>query len=709
MSAYVALRHIAAEQPILQQLACLIHRRVVAHPRAPAVDIVVPTFPASPSYEGTFLQSLHPALVVMRPVTDDGSISRWVARLPAGLSLAERIRTGGPLDALQVATILRQIAPPLDAMHRLGYAHGWLSAELIWLLPDERVLVGGCGLGAFIRQAGLAVSPTEDRRALAELVAQALAGEHDRQTMLPPAVARVVEYTHGPGGFATVEALADALRDAAHRAERAAPIMEVVADAEPAAPTVVLTPHGARRPPLMLPGAVAAVLCAMLLVCSFSLSGVYQSPPVAGGRNLLGSLRETEHAAGIAQAQTALLDGTPRQAMDILAPIAADSPAASALIVESRALFGLPTDDAALRALRAAPASPDRDRALVLGAAARAYATADTGALRAAYADAGALVASLPETTGTTYALTVLARGEIGLLLYERTGERQPALQTLADAQQGMTAGGPHTWAHLLLARAASATGDDALATRTLDAMTASADRAGPIALARGWNALRHGQPDTAAQQFAIASEDPAMAVEAARGAARLAALRNDYAAQAQLLQQASAQAPHRADLADLAGWASRSYGVFLPERSPEQREAFAAAARSFTHALNLNPRYADAHTGLGWVLQDTAPPGSDTAYSASVAAFRMAISLDASQPFAHNGLGWSLLALKRYEEARATFEQALALQPAYNDALYGLGQAQQALGDVAAARATYDRAAALGNADAATARAALP
>ena len=76
-------------------------------------------------------------------------------------------------------------------------------------------------------------------------------------------------------------------------------------------------------------------------------------------------------------------------------------------------------------------------------------------------------------------------------------------------------------------------------------------------------------------------------------------------------------------------------------------------------HAVNIAPRYADAHAYLGnaaWLLGDA---------QAALVELNTAIALDASYAPAHHWRGLALHSMGRLDEAIAAFQHALALQPA--------------------------------------------
>jgi adenylate cyclase len=96
-------------------------------------------------------------------------------------------------------------------------------------------------------------------------------------------------------------------------------------------------------------------------------------------------------------------------------------------------------------------------------------------------------------------------------------------------------------------------------------------------------------------------------------------------------------------------------------------KETNAQARQMFEKALELDPQYAAAYSGLGttyfieWVSQWSADP-QNIARAAEVA--QQAIVLDDALPGPHSMLGMAKLWQKQYEQATAEAERALALDP---------------------------------------------
>ena len=87
--------------------------------------------------------------------------------------------------------------------------------------------------------------------------------------------------------------------------------------------------------------------------------------------------------------------------------------------------------------------------------------------------------------------------------------------------------------------------------------------------------------------------------------------------------------------------------------------------------------------------------------YDQAIAAFQQAVELNPSYFDALTGLGYAYTLTGRFDEAIATYQQALALQPNSTFALRSLGYVHTQKGDYAGALAAFDRAVAIDPADA--------
>ncbi len=167
-----------------------------------------------------------------------------------------------------------------------------------------------------------------------------------------------------------------------------------------------------------------------------------------------------------------------------------------------------------------------------------------------------------------------------------------------------------------------------------------------------------------------------------------------DYDQAIATLQKATTLAPKRPSIFTELGWAFRSKANTQEYGSDAQKQAYADAEQQFREALNLNDRYTDALTGLGWILQDRGSILEDNKlFEESVEVLKKTIEIKENQPYAHNALGWSLYNLEQYDEALESFTRAIELSAGYADAYYGLGRVYEAQGKPDEARQAYQTA----------------
>ena len=232
------------------------------------------------------------------------------------------------------------------------------------------------------------------------------------------------------------------------------------------------------------------------------------------------------------------------------------------------------------------------------------------------------------------------------------------------------------------------------------NAITADAEYA-PGQAGLGWN--RYNQSD---YRGAIAAFDAAIALDPnltnayiGKNFALQAFEPADYPSAITVLQKAVAFAPRSARLITDLGWAYRGQALRFDYDSEEQKAGYAAAEAQFRKALQIDERFYDAQTGLGWSLQDRAVLASDTQMmQQSIETLKQSLDAKEDQAFAQNALGWSLYHLQQYEPALVAFQRAMALRTGYADAQFGRGRVFEAQGNTAAARTAYTEAANLGS-----------
>ena len=173
--------------------------------------------------------------------------------------------------------------------------------------------------------------------------------------------------------------------------------------------------------------------------------------------------------------------------------------------------------------------------------------------------------------------------------------------------------------------------------------------------------------------------------------------MRANFNARACVIQstaKAARVAPKNPSVPANIGWVHRAKAISFKYASEEQKLAYADAEGQFRKALELNPKYTDALTGLGWVLQDQADVLTDEAkYHESIETLNKSLAVKEDQPYAHDALGWSYFGLKQYDHAEKAFNRAIALKSDYGDAYYGLGRTFQEQGKTDDARNAYQQA----------------
>jgi len=111
------------------------------------------------------------------------------------------------------------------------------------------------------------------------------------------------------------------------------------------------------------------------------------------------------------------------------------------------------------------------------------------------------------------------------------------------------------------------------------------------------------------------------------------------------------------------------------------------AALAAYQRAIELDPKLAAPHNGIGNVQSDLGN------YEAALAAYRRAIELDPKYAHPHNGIGNVHYQLGNYEAALAAYQRAIELDPKYAHPHNGIGNVHYQLGNYEAALAAYQRA----------------
>ena len=300
-----------------------------------------------------------------------------------------------------------------------------------------------------------------------------------------------------------------------------------------------------------------------------------------------------------------------------------------------------------------------------------------------------------------------MAQSAIGFVAYQRyalTGE-SGALDAAIDAmEQAVELQGQMAVFHSNLGYFYDAQGDHEKAQKSFEDALAADDAYGHTHAGLGWNLYYGDDYAGALGEFdkAIAANADDLDAYFGKSAALQHQSTPDYAAAAAVLAQAASVAPNVPSVPTKQGWLLRAQGNSLSYGSDEQKAAYAQAEQQFRKATQLNAKYAEAFTGLGWILQDQANLNGDTQqYQESVDVLKQSLALQETQSSAHNALGWSYRGLQQYDDAEQAFRRATELDEQYADAFYGLGRTLEDLGKNDDARDAYQSALDNGSADA--------
>ena len=124
--------------------------------RMVAIKLFPPELAARPALREGFVREArtaarlsHPHIVPIHAVDDVGGFVFFVMPFVDGVTLAERVRTRGPLSASEGARVLREVAWALDHAHGLGVVHRDVKPDNILLeAATGRALVADFGIAA---------------------------------------------------------------------------------------------------------------------------------------------------------------------------------------------------------------------------------------------------------------------------------------------------------------------------------------------------------------------------------------------------------------------------------------------------------------------------------------------------------------------------------------------------------------------------------
>jgi serine/threonine-protein kinase len=130
--------------------------------RLVAIKLLPPDRAAQPGLRERFLREArlaaklsHPNIIPIHAVEDTGGFVFYVMSFVDGETLAQRVRTRGPLPASEAARILREVAWALAHAHGQGFVHRDVKPDNILLESSTgRVLVADFGIAAAAGDAG---------------------------------------------------------------------------------------------------------------------------------------------------------------------------------------------------------------------------------------------------------------------------------------------------------------------------------------------------------------------------------------------------------------------------------------------------------------------------------------------------------------------------------------------------------------------------
>jgi tetratricopeptide (TPR) repeat protein len=114
-------------------------------------------------------------------------------------------------------------------------------------------------------------------------------------------------------------------------------------------------------------------------------------------------------------------------------------------------------------------------------------------------------------------------------------------------------------------------------------------------------------------------------------------------------------------------------------------------AANCFKRAIEINPRKADAHNGLGQVYNDKKGVKAD--YNSAIQYYNRAIELEPKNPCYHRNKGVTYFCTKQYSAAVLCFDEAIRLNPNECELYFIKGNAHKELKQFSEAQICYKKA----------------
>lgn len=354
-------------------------------------------------------------------------------------------------------------------------------------------------------------------------------------------------------------------------------------------------------------------------------------------------------------------------------------------------------------ALEAADKAVGANAKASIGYSARSAIKADSAALSSdkelfdqAVADADKALELAASETNLTKALAHSARGYVYWQQYLLDNDNSAVKRGVEEFNQAIGLQGQFAIFRSNLGYFYNAQGEYDQARETFEAALNADDQYGHAHTGLGWNLYYLKDYEGARGEFDKAIELDAYDTDAYIGKSRTYEYQDtpDYDQAIETLNQATAAAPKRPNVFADLGWAYVNKAASLKYASDDQKTNYEDAESQFRKALELNDKYYDALTGLGWVLRDQAEVlKDDSKNEEAITAVQQSLEIKEDQPYAHYTLGWSHYDLKQYDEAETAFRRSTELSSNYADAYYGLGRTLEVLGEKDDAREAYQTA----------------
>jgi eukaryotic-like serine/threonine-protein kinase len=351
-------------------------------------------------------------------------------------------------------------------------------------------------------------------------------------------------------------------------------------------------------------------------------------------------------------------------------------------------------------ALTAANSAIDADEQAAAGYGVRAAINADRAALETdgdlleqAAADADKALELAAKEDNLAKALAHRARGYVYWQEYLFKDDDTAVKRGVEEFNQAIGLQGQIAEFHSDLGYFYDAQGEYARAQQKFEDALARDSEYGHLHAGLGWNLYYQGDYQGALAEFEQAIKLSPEDTDAYVGKSRVYQDQDtpDYDLAIDALKQATDIAPKSAVIFANLGWAYRHKATSLEYGADDQKSNYDEAEQQFRRSLELNDKYYDALTGLGWVLQDQADLLKDHArFEEAVDMLQKSVRIKEEQSNAHSALGWSYYGLQQYDRAEQAFQRAVELKEDYADAFYGLGRALEEQGKTDKAREAY-------------------